>query len=108
MKVAIQGNDVKEAITLINDIDETKRADVNQKFQYDDMTLSPLLFAIRCYKNDQGDTSIMESLLKSYADINYAEEKTGFTCLIMSCHLMNESDALKIIKLLCEHKNYPG
>ena len=52
LKMAIQNNDVKEAITLINDIDETKRADVNQKFQYDDMTLSPLLFAIRCYKND--------------------------------------------------------
>lgn len=82
---------------LINDPDETKRADVNQKFMYDDMMLSPLLFAIRCFKNDQSDTSIMKALLQSYADINHAEEKTGFTCLIMSCHLVNESDALKII-----------
>jgi len=72
------------------------------------MMLSPLLFAIRCFKTDQGDTEIIKALLQSYADINHAEEKTGFTCLIMCCHLVNEADALKIIKLLCEHRNFPG
>lgn len=83
-----------------------QQADVNQKFLYDDMMLSPLLFAIRCYHTGQGDTAIIKALLSNYADINYAEEHTGFTCLIMCCHLVNEADALKVAQLLCEHTNY--
>ena len=86
-------------------MDVTKRADVNQKFMFDDMMLSPLLFAIRCYKVNQGESVIIEKLLENYADINHAEEKTGFSCLIMCCHLVNEADALKLIKLLCEFRN---
>lgn len=111
LQVAIQSNNAKEAIELISNeqlVAQGQHADVNQKFLFDDMLLSPLLFAIRCFKNDQGDTAIIEALLKNYADINHAEERTGFTCLIMCCHLVNAADALKLVKLLCEHQNFKG
>ncbi len=41
--------------------------------------------------------------MNNYADLNAAEEKFGFTALIMACHLNTEKDALTITKLLCSH-----
>ena len=41
--------------------------------------------------------------MNNYADLNAAEEKFGFTALIMACHLNTEKDASTIIKLLCTH-----
>ena len=47
-------------------------------------------------------------MLKNYADINHREERTGFNCLMMACHLTTEDDALRVIKLLCKHRFYDG
>ena len=41
--------------------------------------------------------------MKNYSDINRVEERLGFTAAIMACHLNNESDSLKVMKLLCNH-----
>lgn len=38
------------------------------------------------------------------ADINAREQRSGFNCLMMACHLNNEKDALAVIKLLCQFK----
>ena len=68
--------------------------------------LSPLLFAIQCYPKDQSDITIIRELLDKYADRNYSESINGFNSLMMACHLNTETDSLRIIKTICEHKYY--
>jgi len=48
---------------------------------------------------------LIKELLKNYADVNYAEENSGFTPLIMACHLNNEQDAIRVIETLCNHRH---
>lgn len=45
--------------------------------------------------------------MENYADLNSREERTGFTPIMMACHLNTESDSLRIIKMLCKHRHYP-
>ena len=68
--------------------------------------MSPLLLAIQTYQKDQKETTVIEELIKNYADLNFKEEKTGFNPVMMACHLNTESDALTIIKLLVTHKYF--
>ena len=111
MKKAIYEFNKKEVNRLLNDPDlvlSGHQAEPNFKFQLNNFMLSPLLFAIQCFPKDANDISIIKDLLDKYADRNYCEAINGFNSLMMACHLNTESDALKIIKVLCEHKYYEG
>ena len=54
------------------------------------------------------DIATAKELIKNYADLNFREEKTGFTPIMMACHLNTEPDALKIVQLLCDHRYFKG
>jgi serine/threonine protein kinase len=64
------------------------------------------MLAIQTFRENQDETGIIEELVKNYADLNFREEKTGFTPIMMASHLNTEGDAIRIVKLLCAHKYY--
>ena len=50
--------------------------------------------------------SIIQTLISNYADLNFKEEKTGFSPIMMACHLNTENDAMRIIMLMANHTFY--
>ena len=93
--MAILTNNVDTALSLLNvDPVTGNSADVNFNVIFNGFIMSPLLLAIQCFGENQGETTIISELLKKYADINHKEALTGFNCLIMACHLTTESDSL--------------
>ena len=61
---------------IINDqeyVQQGCHADVNFVIKFKDWILSPLLLAIQCYQENQGETNIIEELLANEADINAKE-----------------------------------
>ena len=56
LKAAIHENNSQEVISLLNDedlISTGQQADINLKFEFQGMMLSPLMFAIRCFQPNQ-------------------------------------------------------
>mmetsp|Transcript_4376 Transcript_4376/g.7401 ORF Transcript_4376/g.7401 Transcript_4376/m.7401 type:complete len:208 (+) Transcript_4376:452-1075(+) len=109
--MAIIENDAEQVRYLCSDEvlnAEGQQADVNYTFTFNGFVLSPLLLAIQSFRANSEDTSIIEELLKNYADINFAEAKIGFSSPIMATLLNTEADSLRIIRLLSRHKFYEG
>lgn len=79
------------------------QADVNAKLEMNDFKLTPLLLAIQIF-SPGSSLDVIQCLLNNYADVNISESRTGFNPLMMACYLVNENDALRIIKLVSEHK----
>lgn len=84
---AIQECDSTKVIDMLKDGADLE---INHTFQYNDMQISPLFWAILSYPSDQQDYSIINAILDKGADLTYVDPSTGFNCLHICCHLTNE------------------
>jgi len=84
------------------------QADVNFTVKFNGFVLSPLLLAIQFVKANETNHSIIQDLMNAYADLNCVEENTGFTPIIMACHLNTEQDSINVIEMLVNHRFYKG
>jgi len=106
---AIKASDAKQVSFLLTDpglVSSGSQADANFTFSFNGFTLTPLLLAIQCVGVDQADYAILESLMQAYADLNHAEATTGFTPIIMACHINTEEESLAVVERLVSHRFY--
>jgi len=72
------------------------------------MLITPLILAVIMFKSVYKDSYIIKALLESGADINYAEQNTGLTALMMCSYLENEQNACHLMTILCETVSSPN
>jgi len=69
---------------------------------YEGMLINPLLYSVIMFKSVYKDSYIIKALLEGGADINYAEQNTGLTALMMCSYLESEENACHLMTILCE------
>lgn len=85
-----------------------QQPDVNHRFLYEGMLITPLILSVIMFKNVYKDSYIIKALLEGGADINYAEQNTGLTALMICSYLESEQNASHLMTILCETVSSPN
>lgn len=84
-----------------------RQADINCTCEHEGQNLSPLILAVKS-AHQATDLKTIKYLLEKYADVNFTEERTGLTALMITCLEQNDGMGLEIIKVLTEHRHLEG